>query len=52
MFGFTISFETVFQMLRPKYQPETKALEPPYGLKFICKGTEPLEFFNANKKEL
>ena len=50
VYGFAITFETVFQMLRAKYQPEKKALEAPHGIKFICKGMEPLEFFNDDQK--
>ena len=34
--GFMISFDTIFQVLRPKYKAEEKALGVPFGLKFIC----------------
>ena len=34
--GFMISFDTIFQILRPKYKPEEKTLGIPFGLKFIC----------------
>ena len=34
--GFMISFDTIFQVLRPKYKPEEKCLGTPFGLKFIC----------------
>jgi hypothetical protein len=39
--GFMISFDTIFQLLRPKYKPEEKTLGVPYGLKFICSNFEP-----------
>jgi hypothetical protein len=38
--GFMISFDTIFQVLRPKYKPEEKCLGTPFGLKFLCPGFE------------
>lgn len=34
--GFMISFDTIFQILRPKYKPEEKIFGTPTGIKFIC----------------
>lgn len=39
--GFMITFDTIFQILRPKYKPEEKTLGIPYGLKFLCPNFEP-----------
>lgn len=34
--GFMITFDTIFQIIRPKYKPEEKIFGTPVGLKFIC----------------
>ena len=34
--GFTIRFETIFQILRTKVVAEEKTLGTPFGIKFIC----------------
>jgi hypothetical protein len=34
--GFMITFDTIFQIIRPKYKPEEKILGTPTGVKFIC----------------
>lgn len=38
--GFMITFDTIFQILRPKYKPEEKTLGTPFGLKFLCPNFE------------
>jgi hypothetical protein len=38
--GFMITFDTIFQVLRPKYQPEEKIFGTPTGLKFIAPNCE------------
>jgi len=35
-----ITFDTIFQILRPKYQPEEKIFGTPTGIKFICPNYE------------
>lgn len=35
-----ITFDTIFQIIRPKYKPEDKALGVPTGIKFICPNFE------------
>jgi hypothetical protein len=39
--GFMITFDTIFQILRPKYKPEEKIFGTPTGLKFMCPNHEP-----------
>lgn len=48
--GFNIRFETIFQILRTKMIGEEKKLGIPYGIKFICEGYEPQQFFSPNVK--
>lgn len=50
--GFMISFDTIFQILRPKYNPETKSFGPSHGIKFHCPNFEAQEFYNDNAKEV
>jgi hypothetical protein len=38
--GFMITFDTIFQIVRPKYKPEEKIFGTPTGIKFICPGYE------------
>ena len=47
-----ISFDTIFQILRPKYSPEAKSFGPSYGIKFHCPNFEGQEFYNDNAKEI
>jgi hypothetical protein len=44
--GFMITFDTIFQILRPKYKPEDKTLGTPFGLRFLCPNFESQEFFS------
>ena len=48
--GFMISFDTIFQILRPKYNPETKSFGPSHGIKFHCPNFEAQEFYNDNRE--
>ena len=50
--GFNIRFETIFQILRTKTSGEEKTLGTPFGIKFICEGTEPQYFYSDNIKEI
>ena len=38
--GFMITFDTIFQILRPKYKAEEKTLGAAYGLKFLAPNFE------------
>jgi hypothetical protein len=50
--GFMITFDTIFQIVRPKYKPEEKIFGIPSGLKFICPLFESQEFYSDNAKDL
>ena len=38
--GFMITFDIIFQILRPKYKAEEKIFGTPTGIKFICPNYE------------
>lgn len=48
--GFNIKFETIFQILRTKVPGEQKKLGVPFGVKFMCEGYEPQQFYSQNIK--
>lgn len=50
--GFYITFDTIFQILRPKYKAEEKTLGIPFGIKFFSNLTESQEFYSDNVKDL